>query len=332
MVLSILFVSGVNDLSTIGVTLDDEGRFGHLIDGNCSIHHRLPLKEGIASSLLIFGKGVPQRGIEFKTPPSLIFNQIADPDTHRGALERCVELCEQINTTVINHPRHVLQTSRDRVSEKLQGIPGVVMPRTQRFRPRSPDEVFSRAAAEGFDFPFIARVAGLHGGKSMIRVNGREDHAALHALPFDGRDFYLVEYVDCRDENGFHHKQRILVIDGEPLLRHTLYNSDWNVHGISRAFMLERESWEEDIARFARLRDEMLPPLRPAITEIARRLQLEYFGMDCNMRPDGQLLVFEANANMNVLHGRTPQTLYRREAVIGKLHALLTKYSGERVV
>ena len=329
--MSILFVSGVNDLSTIGVTLDDKGRLGHLIDGNCSIHHRLPLKEGVASSFLIFGKGVQQRGIEFKTLPTLIFNQIADPDTHRGALERCAEMCEQINTTVINHPRHVLQTSRDQVSQKLQGIPGVVMPRTQRFRPRSPDEVFSRATAEGFDFPFIARVAGLHGGKSMIRVNGREDHAELHALPFDGRDFYLVEYVDCQDDNGFHHKQRVLVIDGEPLLRHSLYNSDWNVHGVSRKFMLERESWEEDIARFARLRDEVLPPLRPAIAEIARRMQLEYFGMDCNLRPDGTLLIFEANANMNVLHGRTPQTLYRREAVMKKLYALLTKYSGERV-
>ncbi|MCW8871260.1 RimK family alpha-L-glutamate ligase [Pseudomonadota bacterium] len=328
----ILFVSGVNDLSTIGLTLDDKGQLGHLMDGNCSIHHRLPLKEGMAGSFLIFGKGVQQRSAEFKTVPSLIFNQIADPDTHRGALERCIQLCEQINTTVINHPRYVLQTSRDQVSEKLQGIPGVIMPRTQRCRPRSPDEVFSRAAAEGFGFPFIIRVAGLHGGKSMIKVDGHDDYAALHALPFDGRDFYLVEYVDYRDDNGFHHKQRILVIDGEPLLRHTLYNSDWNVHGNSRAFMLERESWEQDIAHFAHLRDEMLPPLRPAITEIARRMQLEYFGMDCNLRPDGQLLVFEANANMNVLHGRSPQTLYRRKAVVEKLHALLTKYSGEKVI
>jgi len=330
--LSILFVSGINDNSTVGLTLDDKGQLGYLIDGNCSIHHRLPLKAGVADSFLIFGKGMPQRGVEFKTVPSLIFNQIADPDTHRGALERCIQLCEQINTTVINHPRHVLQTSRDQVSEKLQGISGVVVPRAQRFRPRSPDEVFSYATAEGFNFPFIARVAGLHGGKSMIRVNGRDDLAALHQLPFDGRDFYLVEYVGWQHDDGYYHKQRIVVIDGEPLLRHSLYNSDWNVHGDSRAFMLERESWEEGIAHFARLRDEMLPPLRPAIAEIARRLQLEYFGIDCDMRPDGQLLVFEANANMNVLQGRTSHTQYRRQAVMEKMYALLTKYSGERVV
>ncbi|MCH5373446.1 MAG: hypothetical protein JJ992_05685, partial [Planctomycetes bacterium] len=179
--MAILFVSGVNDLSKIGVTLDEKGQIGYLIDGNCSVHERLPLREGVASSLLIFGKGVRQRGVEFKTPPSLIFNQIADPDTHRGALERCIELCEQVNTTVINHPRYVLQTSRDLVAEMLQGIAGVVMPRTQRFRPRSPEEVFSRATAEGFDFPFIARVAGFHGGQNMVRVNGPDDHAALHA-------------------------------------------------------------------------------------------------------------------------------------------------------
>ena len=80
--------------------VNEKGQLGYLIDGNCSIHHRLPLKEGVADSFLIFGKGMQQRSVEFKTLPSLIFNQIADPDTHRGALERCIQLCEQINTTV----------------------------------------------------------------------------------------------------------------------------------------------------------------------------------------------------------------------------------------
>ena len=86
--MTILFVSGVNDRSTIGVTLDEQGNLVHLMDGNASVHHRLLLKEGVAVSFLVFGKGVKQHSVKFKRPPSLIFNQIADPDTHRGANPR----------------------------------------------------------------------------------------------------------------------------------------------------------------------------------------------------------------------------------------------------
>jgi len=329
---TILFVSGVNDLSTIGVNLDDKGQPIYLMDGNASVHHRLPLKEGVAASFLIFGKGVRQHTVQFNKPPSLIFNQIADPDTHRGALERCVELCDQVNTTVVNHPRKVLETSRDQVSQKLQGIPGVIMPRTQRFAPRSPDEVFSRAGAENFEFPFIVRVAGMHGGVSMVKVDSRDGYDLLHALPFDGREFYLTQYVDCRDEDGLYHKQRIAVIDGEPLLRHSLYNETWKVHGASRAFMRSRDSWEEDIAYFDRVNSQLLPPVRKAIDEISKRLGLEYYGIDCNLRADGQMVVFEANANMNVLHNPNPEVSYRVEPIKAALYAMLTRYSGEKVI
>jgi glutathione synthase/RimK-type ligase-like ATP-grasp enzyme len=330
--MAILFVSGVNDRSVVGVDLDDQGRFGYVVEGNCSIQYRLPLKEGVAVPLMIFGKGIRQPDADFEQTPSLIFNQIADADTHRGSLERCLALCDQVNTTVINHPRHILQTGRDRVSNLLQDIPGIIMPRTRRFRPRSPEEVLSYAASEGFDFPFIARVAGEHHGKSMVKVDAEEGLSSLHALPFDGRDFYLTEYIDYCDENGMYHKQRIVVIDGEPVLRHSLYTDNWMVHAGAREFMMQRESWEDDIARFDRLSGEVIPALREAIDEITNRLKLEYYGIDCCLMPDGQMLIFEANAIMNVLHSPNPAARYRIEAIEQKLYALLTKYSGEKVI
>jgi len=327
----ILFVDGVNDLSTIGLTLDENGRPVYLINGSCSIHRRLPLREGVAQSLLLFGRGVRQRAVNFDRAPSLIFNQISDADTHRGALERCIELCDQVNTTVINHPRHVLKTTRDGISTLLQGIDGVIVPRTQRFQPRSPDEVFSRADAERFALPFIIRTVGTHDGKNMVRVRSRADSAALHALPLDGRDFYLIEYVDCRDERGLFHKQRVVVIDGDPMVRHSLFNSDWNIHGSSRTFMIERESWDEEQARVAHFHNEVRTRLRPAIDEITRRIGLEYYGIDCNIGPDGSITVFEANASMNVLNNEYPIIQYRVDAIAERIRQMLTKYSGERV-
>jgi glutathione synthase/RimK-type ligase-like ATP-grasp enzyme len=330
--MAILFVTGVNDRSLMGMNLDERGNLVYLMDGNCSIHHRLPLLKDVGQSFLLFGPGVMQRMIQSKRKPSLIFNQIADPDTHKGALERCIELCDHLDTAVINHPKHVLRTSREQVSMALQGIPGVVMPRSWRFQPRSPDEVLAFAAEQGVAFPFITRVAGMHNGKNMVRVDHKADYAELHALPFDGRDFYLSEYIDYADGEGLYHKQRIVVIDGQPLLRHALYLDHWMVHGESRAFMMERETWESDIARFDRLSNEVLPTLRPAIDEITSRLQLEYYGIDCNFRPDGQMLIFEANANMNVLHSPNPAFRYRVKEIESQLYRTLSKYSGERVI
>jgi hypothetical protein len=330
--MTILFVSGVNDRSEVGISLDEQGSLGYLVDGNCSIHHRLPLKDDVALSFMVFGKGIRQQGADFTQSPSLIFNQIADADTHQGALERCVSLCDQVNTTVINHPRHILQTGRERVSTLLQNISGVIMPRTKRFRPRSPEEVLSFAATEGFVFPFIARVAGNHHGKRMVKVETAADGSSLHALPFDGRDFYLTEYVDCSDENGMYHKQRIVVIDGQPILSHSLYRDKWMVHASAREFMMEQESPDDDVERFNRLSGEVIPALRSAIDEMTNRLQLECYGIDCCLLSDGQMLVFKANANMNVLHGLNPEAPCRVEAIEQKLYAMLTKYSGEKVI
>jgi glutathione synthase/RimK-type ligase-like ATP-grasp enzyme len=330
--MAILFVFGINDSSRIHATINHEGKFMNVYNGNSYVRGLLPLKKGISNWVLLFGKGVKQSGVDFTKKPSLIFNEIADPDTHRGALERCMELCAQVNTSVINRPEKIMLTSRDRVSKLLQGIPSVKMPVTVRFNPGSPEDVFEGAESENINFPFIVRVAGDHGGKSMILVNSREDHPVLHVYPFDGRDFYLTEFVDYKDETGLYHKQRIVVIDGEPVLRHSLYNSEWKIHGNSRAFMSARESWEDSLARMRQMDSDMIPKLRPMIREISSRLQLEYFGVDCSVQPNGEMLIFEANANMNVLVNDFPQMNERVDVIKSRIHAMLARHSGEQVI
>ena len=76
----------------------------------------------------------------------------------------------------------------------------------------------------------------------------------------------------------------------------------------------------------------MIPEIRPAIREISERLQLEYFGVDCNIRPNGELLIFEANANMNVLFNPYPEMNERLNMIQARIHAMLLRHSGEQVV
>ena len=46
--------------------------------------------------------------------------------------------------------------------------------------------------------------------------------------------------------------------------------------------------------------------MKPIFTEITRRLDLDYFGVDCNIDSDRNVLLFEANACMKVLKNYKP--------------------------
>jgi len=331
--MAILFVEGVNDSCRVSVTLDRNNQIVNLLDGNCSVHGALPLKQGIAASVVLFGTSVKQYHFNFTTVPTLIFNQISEPDTHQGSLERCIELCSQLDSYVINRPERILKTSRDSVAEVLKGIPGVRVPRTVRVRPRSPDDVFDSVAAENLGFPVIIRMVGTHGGRSVSLLNSLQDYPSLHVYPFDGRDYYLAEYVDLKDREGLYHKQRIAVIDGEPILRHTLYDRQWKVHAASRSFMTGTgETWEEYHARARIFDTEIIPRAKPAIKEITNRLGLEYYGIDCNISPDGEMMIFEANASMNILFNDLPPLDGLLDEIKRRIQAMLVRYSGEKVI
>ena len=329
--MAILCVSGVNDLSTVGINTDDDGNVVHLTDGNSPVFGRIPLKHGMAAYMVLFGLGVKQRIVSFKQPPSLIFNQIADAETHRGSLQRCAELCDSVSSPVINKPQSILRTTRELVSGLLQEIPGILMPKTMRFQPLSPREVFGYAETVGISLPFIARVADDLTGKSRVLVQSPDDLGLLNALPFDGRDFLLTEFIDFKGDDGLYHRYRLLVIDGEPVLRDALFNRDWKTPVNSRAFMLSREPWEEHAERCRRLETEVLPGLAPRVREIRRRLDLEYFGIDCHVNPDGEMLVFEASANMDMLLNPHPELNGRMEMIQQKIVAFINQHSGEVV-
>lgn len=165
----------------------------------------------------------------------------------------------------------------------------------------------------------------------MTRIGGPQDRDKLHLYPFDGREFYLTGFVDTRDGKPFYHHQRLVVVDGEPLLRGSLYDEHWKVHGASRRFMMGRASWEEARARSAWLEHEDIPDLNGAVAEITDRLKLEIYGIDCSLRPGGKRFAFEANANMNSLTNDHPEMNERVDVIRRKILDMLARHSGEDV-
>ncbi|MBD3842933.1 MAG: hypothetical protein IE909_13840, partial [Campylobacterales bacterium] len=110
----------------------------------------------------------------------------------------------------------------------------------------------------------------------------------------DGREYYLTQFVEYA-QNGIYAKYRLVVVDGEIFLRHVMFSRMWMVHNKTQD---KENTLRQKISKsFIR---EIKPFIQPIISQIYERLGLDYFGIDCNIDKDMNLLVFEINPNMNI--------------------------------
>jgi glutathione synthase/RimK-type ligase-like ATP-grasp enzyme len=323
-----LFIRGINDNNTVELSPGRGGSFTVNSKGSSAVLQPMNFSREEADVITLFGSSYPLPEVRYNRKPALLFNEISNPDTHRGALQHCEELCRKLQLPVINPPARILQTTRDNISVLLKDIEGLEVPLTIRITPHSPGDIFTAIEASELDYPVIVRLAGTHGGASVILVNGREDLDKLHVFPYDRSDFYLTQFVDFASDDGYYRKLRIVVIDGIPLLRHQLVNHSWMVHASCRQFMNKNDflNDEEDVV-FKSFDSETIPIIKPVIDEITRRLQLQYYGIDCNLQPNGNMQVFEVNAGMNILFDKNPQHKPQVALIKQHIRKMLDKYA-----
>ena len=303
--MDILFVNGLPDDNRINLVLDGKGGFQHIVSGSCNVSTQIASKRFNSHHFSLAGAGGEQN-YSFNFKPSVIFNEISDADTHNLSLQRCAQFYCQQKVPVINSPEAIANTRRDKVYETLCHIPGVVIPKTIRFRPHSPDDI-KDLIIEHFETPVLLREAGFHGGETLIKIDGLNDvEKATYVSPLDGRAFYLSEFKDYRDYDGYYRKCRLAVVEGTPYIRHFLIGDRWMIHSSTRDFMDKRQALlDEERQYILHFYRNIQPKLAPLTQEIAKRLELDYFGIDCNLSND-QMLIFEANANMNILINTHP--------------------------
>src|SRR6185503_18175001 len=93
-----------------------------------------------------------------------------------------------------------------------------------------------------------------------------------------------------------------VVIGEDIFLRHCIIAEQWIIHRGDRA----ANTMDEEHATFVKFDREWTPHLLPIFREIESRLGVDYFGVDCNIDDAGRVLVFEANACMNILSNTSP--------------------------
>jgi tetratricopeptide (TPR) repeat protein len=233
--------------------------------------------------------------------PDLVLTTIADPDIEPNALRAAEAYVTALGTPVVNDPGQVWNTTRDAVSRIVAGIDGLVMGRTVKVACDRPEtfDIAAFAAANGFAFPILIRPAGTQTGEGLIRVDG-PDEARGKSLDRRYREMYVIQYIEYQSADGYHRKTRLISVDGAIFPDHHVMAPHWNSRlSNARPVMHQHPHLlAEEVDVLDRCEDLLGPHRLSALRTLHRRLGLDYFGIDCNVLPDGRLLIFEANACM----------------------------------
>jgi len=226
-------------------------------------------------------------------------NLISDVDQGGAMLPAAADLFDRLGKPAINHPRKILRTGRDAVVALLSGLPGSGVPATircTRAELAAPD-ASARLQRQGIAFPLLLRVAGTHGGDAFEKLDRPEDIAAFLAQ-HAAEAFYATAYVDYRSADGYFRKYRFIFTNGEILPYHLAIADQWKVHHFRTDMGSHRWMQDEEKA-FLDHPDQVFSAAHyDALRRIRAALDLEFFGIDCALDRDRNLIVFEVNASM----------------------------------
>ncbi len=260
---------------------------------------------------------------------------IGESDTNQMLLSLLEPILANWPRPVLNVPAAVPRVARDAASELLQGIHGLLMPKTLRLTRASlmPIANASRPAADllgGHDFPLIIRPVGSHAGKGLQRIDAAE--GLSHYLAESTTDaFFVSAFIDYSSDDGQFRKFRIALIDGVPYACHMAISSHWMVHYVN-AGMYQDAAKRVEEAEFMEHFDLFAQRHGAALRAIHERSGLDYVCMDCAETRDGQLLIFEIDTAM-VVHALDPVELFpykqvHMQKVMEAFRALLFRTAG----
>lgn len=240
-----------------------------------------------------------------------MFNLVGDPDISGKMLRNIQALETKVHPLrCFNRPINVFKTSRERLPDTLANIPGCVVPRVVPADPANFEELIS--ACRSFDrWPMIVRARGYHGGKNMVRATSEADLEPLREAAWAYEGIYMVDYIEFKGTDGLYQKNRAIMINGTPYLRHAVFSDQWAIHAGSRKTVMDadkslRVREEKFLANFS---DKGFKKYARIFKKIQQRIDLDVFGIDFAI-VDDQIVVFEANACMNFLSQQRGNTDY----------------------
>jgi tetratricopeptide (TPR) repeat protein len=244
----------------------------------------------------------------------VVFNMICNADDGAEILVYALDLVQRLGRPTINHPSLIMKTDRETMAQRLAEIPGCVVPRTRRVAGSVLVQAACNKEFAGCRLPVLVRIAGTHGGDDFDMFGNWEDIAEFVSKSPEA-NFYLIDYVDYRSDDGFFRKYRVIFVDGEILPYHLAIHDNWKVHHFRTDMANQAWMREEEERYLADLESVFNAANQKALRAIARATGLDYGGVDCGLDRDGRIVVFEANASMLVHDEKDPTFAYKNQYI-----------------
>ena len=262
-------------------------------------------------TLALFGADEPD--VAALGDVELVVNLISDADQAEAVLPQAVRLVERLAKPVVNHPTKIRHTARDAVAALLQGIAGCRIPHIVRLVAGADASVAALERLLPFSGPVLARPAGTHGGDDLEKIEDLDTLSQLLAQRGD-HDHYVIEYVDCASPDRYFRKYRFIFVGREILPYHLAIGNHWKVHHVSTDMANQPWMQREEAAFLTDPAAVFSPDHYATLRAIKARIGLDYFGIDCALDDQRDLLVFEVNASM-LVHEDNAEFPYKDPAV-----------------
>lgn len=300
----LLFIGGVpNDHLTSVVRWTPSG-FDLSFAGN-SVLPPLFHDKRISAVKVYLGGMQPNNEVKLPARPDVVFNGICNHESSSQAVayaERFCAYAEEQGVRVINHPTLVRNTTREKSAEGFQGLDRILVPKITHLPALTIHDIYRMIEQDEIRPPFILRTARDHNGKNMVRIMAPEQRDELGMLPFDGRSYYAIPFVDYADQQGVYRKYRLVKVGNEFFGRHIVSSRKWNIHSTERFDEANNDTQaRKDEIRFLDSPREYLgDELFQQFVSGLNKTGLDYVAVDFSLLPDGRAVFFECNACFNV--------------------------------
>jgi glutathione synthase/RimK-type ligase-like ATP-grasp enzyme len=297
----ILQLIGIDDSDTAGILYlsPDPKRMRYNFTGNVELLPFLENKDFEIFKHLVGGmKGDPASFPKV----DMVFNSICDPDSSVKALNIASNIVNALKIPVFNDPRRMMKTRRENMYQMLSGMEGVIAPKTLRIYPKYVSEIVKVLESGQMTCPFLMRMAGSHNGMNLELIRDLKDMPELDKFPFDGRAYYMTQFIPYRSKDGFYRKYRVAVVNGKPYPKHLVVADDWKVRDDSgKAVMDSHPEFQEEEKVFLK---ESYKKDASVLSRIHETLGLDYFGVDFSYAENGRMIIFEVNSCFRTIGSR----------------------------
>ena len=234
-------------------------------------------------------------------------------DDCRAALDKIAGAATHWPRPLLNPPQRIGRLDRDKLHALLDGIEGLQIPPTICVARDQVENLVQSGLglsglSPGLSFPVIVRPRGSHAGRGLAKC---EDIAAI-ANYLDGHpdeEFFISRFIDYRSADGLFRKIRLAFIDGEPYACHLAIADRWDIWYLNAQMAASSDKRREEAAFMQAFDSDFARRHRAALTELAGRVGLDYFTVDCAETEDGSLLIFEAD-NTAIVHDMDPPDVF----------------------